>query len=217
MWGRDACGVLQEKCWGLQGFPLSPESFGVSPASGAFTDGVWRPWGLGQMSVIASARDPRGPRQPQLGSMLWLHQPPRGFLEPSPQHPVPPSPGRDGSALLSTWQVVPPQDYLLPHLPPHPQLEESPHSPLSATHSPLHRSHPAVGCDKGWGLRRHQHYGTQHHFAACACFPALTPLTLLRFKTQRAGSGSEPHLLPLQSPMPAVSPSLPAPRRTPPK
>lgn len=86
MWGRDACGVLQEKRWGLQGLPLSPESFGVSPASGAFTDGVWRPWGLGQMSVLASARDPRGPWQPQLGSMLWLHQPPWGFLEPSPQH-----------------------------------------------------------------------------------------------------------------------------------
>lgn len=74
-----------------------------------------------------------------LGHVCW------GFLKPSAQ--ASPKPGRDRAALLSTWQAVALQDYLLPRLPPHPQLEESPHFPLSA---PQH-CHPAAGCDKGWG------------------------------------------------------------------
>lgn len=63
-----------------------------------------------------------------------------GFLKPSPQ--ASPSPGRDRAALLSTWQLVALQDYLLPCLLPHPQLEESPCSSLSAACSPLGHSHP---------------------------------------------------------------------------
>ena len=77
---------------------------------------------------------------------------------------------------------------------------------------PPHSSHPAVGCDKGLGLHKHQHCGTQRRFAACARLPALTPPTPLRFRAQRAGSGAEPHLLLLPFPVPTVSPSLPAPQ-----
>lgn len=69
-----------------------------------------------------------------LGQVYW------GFLKPSAQ--APPNPGRDRAALLSTWQAVALQDYLLPHLPPHPQLEESPRSSLSAACSPHSHGHP---------------------------------------------------------------------------
>lgn len=170
--------------------------------------------GAGASVHPCKCRRAKGP----MVTSAWLHalallcQPRWGFLEPSPQHRAPPSPGRDGAALLSTWQVVAPQGYLLPCLPPHPQLEESPCSPLSVACSPRNSSRPAEGCDKDRGLHRHQHCGTQRHFAACACFPVLTPPTPLWFRAQGAGSGALPHLLPLQSPMPAVSPSLPAPQ-----
>lgn len=40
--------------------------------------------------------------------------------------------------------------------------------PQSCVSPPLH-GHPAAGCDKGWGLHRHQHRGTQRRLCSFSC------------------------------------------------
>ena len=92
-----------------------------------------------------------------------------------------------GSLTQHLAGCSPPGDYLLPHLPPHPQLEGSPsflyQTPAAPTPLLPPPSCPAAGHDKGGGLCRHQHCSTQCHFPACVHFPALTLSTLLLFST----------------------------------
>lgn len=136
-----------------------------------------------------------------LGQVCW------GFLKPSAQ--ARPNPGRGRAALLSTWQAVALQDYLLPRLPPHPQLEESPRSSLSAACSPRSHGHPLHAVIRARGST-----DTSTVALSTTLLPVLIFLPRhsipLGFSAQKAGSEAEPHLLPLQSPMPAVSPSPPA-------
>lgn len=198
--------VLCRRNSGGWGGSLCLQSQLGSPALGAFTDGDWRPWGQGELSLSIQVQVPGGkgtcavaaPATPRAFSYLHpstsTSQPWQGWGSLTQHLAGSSTPGLSAAPFPTT-----------------PAAGGEPTLSFISCPQPAPPRHPAAGCDKGWGLRKHQPWGTQCPFAACACFPALTPPSLLQFRDHRAGCGAEPHLLPLQSP------SACQPVRTPPK